>query len=507
MGKVGGWFRGLAAVAVIAAVGVPAAAAVAPEVWITMDRGDAERVGRNLARAGRGGALVVAQDGAIVVARVREDDVPALALAVHEELHRCGGFIAHASREEALRAAAPDREAAPPAPAVAYTIDNGPVVQALMAGIQEANIRTNITNLSAFFTRYHTTATGQQSAQSIRDLWAGYAQGRTDVSVQTYAHPTATTPQPSIVLTIHGASLPTEVVVLGAHQDSINGASPTTGRSPGADDDGSGVATLSEVIRVALASGYRPERTVKFMAYAAEEVGLRGSNDIAQRFKNANVNVVGAFQLDMTNFKGTPASDIVLITDHTTSAQNTFLGQLVDTYVVLPRATSQCGYACSDHASWEDRGYVSSFPFEAVFGQHLSQIHTANDTLAAAGGTANHSVKFAKLAAAYMAELAKGGLGPAPHAPPVASAGSDASVSVGTAVALAGSASNAQGPGRLGWEWLAISGPQGIPVTIANANRRAATFTPTAAGSYVFRVAVNDGATNGTDDVTITVTP
>jgi leucyl aminopeptidase len=455
----------------MAASAGPAFAAAGPEIWITMDRSDAERVGRNLARAGRGTALAVEQDGAIVVARVREDDVPLLAQAIHEELHRCGGFIAHASREEAQRSAARDREAAPPAPLVVYTIDNGPVVQALMAGVQEANIRTTITNLSAFFTRYHTSATGQQSAASIRDLWAGYAQGRPDVSIQTYSHPPSVTPQPSIVLTIHGASLPTEVVVLGAHQDSINGS---TGRAPGADDDGSGVATLSEVIRVALANGYRPERTVKFIAYAAEEVGLRGSRDIAQRFKDASVNVVGAFQLDMTNFKGTPTADVVLITDHTASPQNAFLGQLVDTYVALPRANSVCGYACSDHASWEEQGYVSSFPFEAVFGQHLSQIHTANDTLAAAGGTANHSVKFAKLAAAYMAELAKGGFEPAPNAPPVVSAGPDATVPLFTTVTLAGQGIDTRGPGRLVWEWLQISGPQ---VTIANANRRVANVT------------------------------
>ena len=68
--------------------------------------------------------------------------------------------------------------------------------------------------------------------------------------------------------------------MLGAHQDSVNGAR-ATGRAPGADDDASGVASLSEVIRVALANDYRPLRTVKFMAYAAEEVGLRGSADIA----------------------------------------------------------------------------------------------------------------------------------------------------------------------------------------------------------------------------------
>ena len=80
-----------------------------------------------------------------------------------------------------------------------------------------------------------------------------------------------------MILTIQGTTFPSEVVVLGGHQDSIAGSNCTTSRSPGADDDASGIATLSEVIRAAMALGYQPERTVKFMAYAAEEVGLRGS--------------------------------------------------------------------------------------------------------------------------------------------------------------------------------------------------------------------------------------
>ena len=67
--------------------------------------------------------------------------------------------------------------------------------------------------------------------------------------------------------------------------------------APGS-DDATGVATLTETLRIALASGWKPKRTVKFMAYAAEEVGLRGSNAIAQQFKANGVNVVGVLQLD-----------------------------------------------------------------------------------------------------------------------------------------------------------------------------------------------------------------
>ena len=90
-----------------------------------------------------------------------------------------------------------------------------------------------------------------------------------------------------MILTVQGAELPDEIVVLGAHLDSINtsGGGSTTQRAPGADDDASGIATLTEVIRISLASGWRPKRTVKFMGYAAEEVGLRGSKAIAQSFR------------------------------------------------------------------------------------------------------------------------------------------------------------------------------------------------------------------------------
>src|SRR5262245_3831016 len=125
MSKPNAWVRGIVAVATMMAVGGPVSAA-GPDVWITMARGDAQRVGASRARSGREAALTIEQDGPIVVARIGRDDVPLLARAVHEELHRCGGFFAHASRDEALGAAARVRPEAGPAPLVDYTIDNGP---------------------------------------------------------------------------------------------------------------------------------------------------------------------------------------------------------------------------------------------------------------------------------------------------------------------------------------------------------------------------------------------
>jgi leucyl aminopeptidase len=493
--------RTLCAVTTLAFLGIPGAHAGPPaEVWVTLGQKEAMHLQEATARRGAAPDLIqVEAEGEIVVARVREDRMAELVQLIHDELHRCGGFVAHTSRQAAYQAVARELTLVPTVALVDYTLDNGPVVQTLIAGVQETNVRATITSLAAFFTRYHTTQTGLDSANSIRDLWAGYAQGRPDVTVQLFAHPSATTPQPSVILTIPGTTLPNEIVVLGAHQDSINGGA--SGRSPGADDDASGVASLSEVIRVALANGYRPQRTVKFMAYAAEEVGLRGSADIAAQHRNQNANVVGVLQLDMTNYKGSPTIDFALVTDRTNAEQNAFLGQLIDTYLALPRTNTQCGYACSDHASWNTQGYVASFPHEAPLANSNPFIHTANDTLAQSGNNATHALKYSKLAAAYMAELAKGGFGGG-NLPPTASAGPDQSVATGAVVSLNGSGSDPDsGPGPLTFAWSQVSGPA---ATINNASQAAASVTVATAGVYVFRLTVGDGAASASDDVSVT---
>ena len=116
--------------------------------------------------------------------------------------------------------------------------------------------------------------------------------------------------------------------------------------------------------------------------------------------------VTGVLQLDMTNYRGS-SQDIYLYTDYTNAQQNDFLARLVSTYQPsLTVGTDRCGYACSDHASWTNRGYVASFPFESSFSQHNPRIHTVNDTLAFSGDQAAHAAKFARLALSYAVELA-----------------------------------------------------------------------------------------------------
>src|SRR3546814_799653 len=211
---------------------------------------------------------------------------------VHRTEQRCGGFFAFQTREEAEAFLRSDRSAqAISAARASYAVDNRSTVDYWLPQVRESRIRDTIAHLSSYQNRYYASPAGKASAEWIRDSWAALAAGRSDVTTELFTACATCSTQPSVVLTIEGTTLREEVVVLGAHLDSINaygGGSPGQA-APGADDDASGIAVLTETLRIALASGWRPQRTVKFMGYAAEEVGLRGSNAIAQSHRQAGV--------------------------------------------------------------------------------------------------------------------------------------------------------------------------------------------------------------------------
>lgn len=401
------------------------AASAAPSLWVSVG-GDAYRLlrmaGAELDQVemhrvpvqvpAEAGGLRTQQE-TLYLMRVDEAALPRLSSEVHERLKRCGGYVVHASREDGRQALARFRQAPVQPEGVSYKVDDEAEVNALLPQLQESQIRSTILNLStAYKNRYYTTTGGVGASDDLVQTWKALAAGRDDVTVKRFDHPGW--PQNSVVMTIRGTTKPKEIVVIGGHLDSTIGFTNENSIAPGADDDASGVASLQEVARVLLHSGYQPRRTLQFMAYAAEEVGLRGSAEIAADYQTRGKKVVGVLQLDMTNYQGS-SSDITLITDYTHAPQNDFLQKLARRY--LPELTvnlSACGYACSDHASWTNRGFIASFPFEAPMGLHNPFIHTAQDTLAQSGDTASHALKFSRLALAYAVELGSDGPEPAP---------------------------------------------------------------------------------------------
>lgn len=407
-------FGALAGLVLLGASAVRPAAAVSPQpepAWITIGE-DAFAVATDVFSSPALAALPrIAEASGVVLTRIPETGIEALSVRIHEELRRCAGFVRHESLADGLETIERLRSPRLESGGLPFAIDTPDLVLALMPQVSEAEILASVTALSTGFpNRYHAHAATHESHLWIRDTWESYAANRPEVTVELYSHG-ALTPQPSVILTIPGTTVPGEVIVIGGHQDSIrSGCSISTNPdcvAPGADDDATGIATISEVIRIALAGGFAPQRTVKFIAYAAEEVGLVGSRNIAQAFQTAGVDVVAALQQDMTGYSDNPTYDLALITDpaYTDSSLNAFLGDLLTTYLPeLVWTTTTCGYACSDHAAWAERGYPAAFSFEAPFGDHSPVIHSSNDTVASLGGSAAHAANLTRLAVAFLVE-------------------------------------------------------------------------------------------------------
>jgi len=203
---------------------------------------------------------------------IPESQINQLSQIIHKDFHRCPGFFFHESAEEAKRFHQQSKEAVHKN--VDYTINNADTANALLSQLTRSNMASTVTSLSDFYNRYYQVQSGVEASNWIKDQWTEMSTSRSDISVELFEH--TNWAQPSVIATITGTTTPNEVVVIGGHLDSINGGSPSSGRAPGADDNASGIAVITEALNTIIATGYKPARTVMIMGYAEEEVGLRG---------------------------------------------------------------------------------------------------------------------------------------------------------------------------------------------------------------------------------------
>jgi hypothetical protein len=95
------------------------------------------------------------------------------------------------------------------------------------------------------------------TADYISEIWTnqGY-------QVQRQEFPEGKLTVCNLEIEIQGTLQPEEIIIIGAHYDSVRG-------SPGANDNGSGVAAILELSRLFI--NHKPEKTVRFVAFVNEE--------------------------------------------------------------------------------------------------------------------------------------------------------------------------------------------------------------------------------------------
>ncbi|KPV74874.1 uncharacterized protein RHOBADRAFT_15433 [Rhodotorula graminis WP1] len=272
-------------------------------------------------------------------------------------------------------------------------------------------MRDFLESFTGFRTRYYRSDTGKQSQQfllgQVRQVAA--SDKSLGITVREFAHPWG---QNSIIARIepaHDAKNQSEaVVILGAHQDSTN-LLPFLS-APGADDDASGTTSSLSAFTALVESGFRPSHApVEFHWYSAEEGGLLGSQAVAQDYAKRGVKVRSMLQMDMTAYvKPGTSPTIGIIQDFVDPAFTEYLTRVVDEYAEIPAVKTQCGYACSDHASWSKVGAPSAFTIESTFEDSDKNIHSSRDTIDQDGYSLDHVKQFARVAIALAVELGGG---------------------------------------------------------------------------------------------------
>ncbi|KAJ3060823.1 hypothetical protein HDU98_003226 [Podochytrium sp. JEL0797] len=174
------------------------------------------------------------------------------------------------------------------------------------------------------------------------------------------------------------------VVVLGANLDSFNLYNPMSGTSPGANENGSGCATIFEVFRALVTSGVTPSRSIEFHWYAASTSGRIGSQQVAAQYFRENVRVDAMVQVSRTGWDASTQARrenrVGVASDADRAVAGVLMG-LVEEEEGLVGVERVCGFACSDHSSWKAMGFATGHLFEAEERLQGPYAHQVSDTV------------------------------------------------------------------------------------------------------------------------------
>ena len=285
--------------------------------------------------------------------------------------------------------------------------EENPSIRALMEAVSIDSITATIEHLSS----YHTRRYDSRFIYDVQDwLYERYITLPIDTVIKHdfKLHNLSITETGDNILAIQwGTKYPEEFVVCGAHYDSYayDGYDPDTIRSPGADDNATGVAGIWEAAR--LLSPYQFDRSIIFANWCAEECGLKGSAAYAKECAEAGMDIVGYFNLDMTGYLE-EGSDLHIHLMYTT--QDSTLANYVYNFSHvyfpdMPISQNWLVNADSDYSSFNRNGYPAVHPFEDV---HASSpyIHSRNDILGLSVNNLEQSRRFSQLNLGLVATLA-----------------------------------------------------------------------------------------------------
>jgi hypothetical protein len=260
--------------------------------------------------------------------------------------------------------------------------------------INPDSLQSYIVRLQAFRSRYIFSDSINYARNWLINKFLSF--GYTDVSFDTFYY--YGQPCHNVICRKPGNLPGGQLIVVGAHYDSWNQDMDPNIFAPGADDNASGTAAVLEMARVLKDADLK--KSIMFVAFSAEEVGMFGSDYIALQLYNSGANLEFMLNLDMIAYNPGDAYNSVTFYNGPLSAYSHLLAAAAIRLTNLS-PNIQGGGANSDHASFIAYGYNATFVQEGLFNT-LGWHHNA-DTL----GTLNmpYMTKMVKMSIAGLGQI------------------------------------------------------------------------------------------------------
>jgi hypothetical protein len=200
----------------------------------------------------------------------------------------------------------------------------------------------------------------------------------------------------NIIATQNG-SISNDIVIVCAHYDSI-------GISPGADDDGSGVASV--LMLADILSQWSFSGSIQYILFSGEEQGLLGSREYVKEVLANNDSIIGVLALDKIGYAETVWDGSVVRhhADHRSEWMIRMSQSIAEDYFenIRLRVDAYSFDGSSDHKAFVDQGFVGSNFVENYLNP---QYHTSEDLLENMNMT--YLTKVCKLSLGVVARLAE----------------------------------------------------------------------------------------------------
>jgi bacterial leucyl aminopeptidase len=183
----------------------------------------------------------------------------------------------------------------------------------LRADISADTLESTVNWMQNMGTRFALASNRREIALKIKNrfIMIGYPKTTIDSFIVTklYNNTSYVQWQYNVIAALEGISSPDSICILGGHYDNIlrAGTGDPFVSGLGANDNASGVAAALEIARVLKKNNFSPKNTIKFIAFASEEIGLMGSYYQSEKSKTNSEKIKMMLNNDMIGYQ--PFSD------------------------------------------------------------------------------------------------------------------------------------------------------------------------------------------------------